>query len=323
VKPFLTILACAALLAAQPPAATAPPTTPGAGIDPGTVVLTVGNRQITAKEYEQIIRATVPLQVQPFALGPGKRAYSQRIVEMLVLGAEGERRHLDQTPAAQAQIGLQRRTTLSVHEFQKIASEVPVTDAQAQSFYDSNQPLYTTIHVRHILVRFRGSLAPPRPGRPDLTDNEALEKVKAIRARLVAGEDFAKVAREESDDSSAEKGGDMGEIGHGRTVAQFETAAFALKPGDFSEPVRTPYGYHIIQVQSRSVKPLAEVKSDVVARLQKAAAPAVVKAMIEKAGYHLDEEFFGPNPAPPAAPPTASAPSLAPPTAPTPPTAPK
>jgi len=162
----------------------------------------------------------------------------------------------------------------------------------------------------------RGSMSPPKPGKPDLTDAEGLEKAKAIRQRLVDREDFAKVAREESYDATAEKGGDMGEIGHGRTLPQFETAAFALKPGDISEPVRTPYGYHIIQVQSRSVKPLADVKDDILLRLRGAAAPAIVEGMVDKAGYHLDEKFFGPDPAAapinPTTPPAAVPPSPAP-----------
>lgn len=311
-KLFLTTLACVGLLAAQQPVSPiAPSAAPAAKVDPNTVVLTIGDRHITAAEYEQIVKAIVPAQVQPLALGPAKRAYAQKIAELIVLSAEAERQKLDQQPATLDQLELQRRTTLSVHEFQKIQTDVPVTDAQVQAFYDANHSLYTTLHVRHILVRVKGSITPAKPGKPELTDAEALEKAKAIRQRLVAGEDFAKVAKEESDDSSADKGGDIGEIGHGRTVPQFETAAFDLKPGDLSEPVRTPFGYHIIQVESRSVKPLAEVKEDILTRLRQQGAPAVVEALINKSGYHLDEKYFGPDPA--AKPPTPAAPAAKPP----------
>jgi peptidyl-prolyl cis-trans isomerase C len=303
VKLLLTTLACAAVLAAQQPVSpVAPPAAPAAPatkVDPDTVVLTIGDRHITAAEYEQIVKSVVPPQIQPLALGPAKRAYAQKIVELMALADEAQRQKLDQQPATKDQIELQRRTTLSVHEFQKIRDDIPVTDAQVQAFYDANHSLFETIHVRHILVRVRGSMAPPKPGKPDLTENEGLEKAKAIRQRLVAGEDFAKVAREESDDSSADKGGDLGEIGHGRTVPQFETAAFELKPGEISEPVRTPYGFHIIRVESRTVKPLADVKEDILTRLRAAAAPAIVEGLVDKAGYHLDEKFFGPDPAAP------------------------
>ncbi len=308
-KLFLTTLACAALLAAQQPVSpVAPSAVPAAKVDPNTVVMTIGDRHITAAEYEQMVKAVIPAQIQAIALGPAKRAYAQRIAELLILSAEAEKQHLDQQPAAKNQIELERRTTLSVHEFQKIESEIPVTDEQSQAFYDANHTLYETIHVRQILVRVKGSAGASKPAKPELTENEALEKAKAIRQRLIAGEDFAKVAGEESDDASASKGGDLGEIGHGRSVPQFEAAAFALKPGDISEPVRTPYGYHIIQVQSHTVKPFAEVKEDIVTRLRAEAAPGIVKEMVDKAGSHLDEKYFGPDPAAPPTPP-APAPS--------------
>ena len=309
-KLFLTTLACAALLAAQPPVSpVAPSAAPAAKVDPNTVVLTIGDRHFTAGEYEQIVKAVLPPQIQPIALGPAKRAYAEKIAELLGLAAEAEKQHLGEQPATKDQIELERRTTLSVHEFQKIQSEIPVTDEQAQAFYDANHTLYETIHVRHILVRVKGSAGAQKTGKPELTENDALEKAKAIRQRLVAGEDFAKVAREESDDASAGKGGDLGELGHGRSVPQFEAAAFALKPGDISEPVRTPYGYHIIQVQAHSVKPFAEVKDDIVSRLRAAAAPGIVNGMVEKAGSHLDEKYFGPDPAAkPATPPAPPAP---------------
>jgi peptidyl-prolyl cis-trans isomerase C len=317
VKLLLTTLGCAAVLAAQQPVspvapgASASPAAPAAKVDPNTVVLTIGGHQLTAAQYEQIVKAILPPQVQAVALGPAKRAYAQKIAELFTLSAEAEKLHLDQQPTAKDQIELQRRTALSVHEFQKIQKDIPVTDAQVQSFYDANHSLYETIHARHILVRVRGSVGPAKPGKPDLTENEALQKAKAIRERLVVGEDFAKVAREESDDTSAAKGGDLGEISHGHSVPQFEAAAFALKPGEISQPVRTPYGYHIIQVESHTVKPLAEVKDDILARLRNAAAPAVVKRLVDKAGYHLDEKYFGPDPAAkkPAAP---SPPGVAP-----------
>ncbi|HEY4088970.1 MAG TPA: peptidylprolyl isomerase [Bryobacteraceae bacterium] len=302
-KPFLTTLACAALLAAQQPVSpVAPSAAPAAKVAPDTVVLTIGDRHITAAEYEQIVKTVVPAQVQPIALGPAKRAYAQRIVELLLLAAEAEKQHLDEQPAAKDQIELQQRTALSVHEFQKIQSDIPVTDEQVQAFYDANHSLYETIHARHILVRVKGSPGAQKPGTTELTENDALEKAKAIRQRLVAGEDFAKVAGEESDDPSGSKGGDLGELGHGRTVPQFEAAAFALKPGEISEPVRSPFGYHIIQVQSHTVKPLTEVREEIVTRLRAAAAPGIVKEMEEKAGYHLDEKFFGPDPAAPKPP---------------------
>ncbi len=91
------------------------------------------------------------------------------------------------------------------------------------------------------------TVAPPADqGR---SDAEALALALEIRQRLLDGEDFAELARQYSDDpGSAEQGGDLGWVGRGRFVPEFEEVAFSLEPGEISEPVRTQCGYHIIQV---------------------------------------------------------------------------
>jgi len=93
------------------------------------------------------------------------------------------------------------------------------------------------VHARHILVK---------------TEAEA----KQVLARLRAGEDFAKVAQEVSTDTgSSAQGGDLGWVGRGVMVAPFELAAFSLGVGELSEPVRSQFGFHIIQVLEKGTRP--------------------------------------------------------------------
>ncbi|MFZ5820419.1 MAG: peptidylprolyl isomerase [Chloroflexota bacterium] len=83
------------------------------------------------------------------------------------------------------------------------------------------------------------------------------ESAKAVIERLDKGEDFAKIAQEVSQDpGSAVAGGDLGWFGKGQMVAEFETAAYALEPGQVSEPVQSSFGFHIIQVINRATLPL-------------------------------------------------------------------
>jgi len=83
------------------------------------------------------------------------------------------------------------------------------------------------------------------------------ESAKAVIERLDKGEDFAKIAQEVSQDpGSAIAGGDLGWFGKGQMVAEFETAAFALEPGQVSEPVQSSFGWHIIQLIGRTTLPL-------------------------------------------------------------------
>ncbi len=97
-------------------------------------------------------------------------------------------------------------------------------------------------HVRHILIR----------PNERVSESEARHRLEEIRERIVSGgADFADLARANSDDTTAAKGGDLGWLYPGDTVPEFERAYMALKPGEISEPVRSPFGYHLIQVLER------------------------------------------------------------------------
>ena len=94
---------------------------------------------------------------------------------------------------------------------------------------------------------------------------KALEDVKALRERLHSGEDFAELVRLESDDKGND--GNLGTFGKGRMVPEFEKAAYALKPGELSEPVRTQFGWHLIQLHERipeKITPFEEISEKVV-----------------------------------------------------------
>jgi peptidyl-prolyl cis-trans isomerase SurA len=99
----------------------------------------------------------------------------------------------------------------------------------------------TQTHARHILIR-ANELVP---------EAEARRRLVSIRERLENKADFAQIARQFSEDPSNAKGGDLGWLSPGDTVPEFERAMNALKPGEFSEPVQTPFGWHLIQVLER------------------------------------------------------------------------
>lgn len=121
---------------------------------------------------------------------------------------------------------------------QKLAERnVQVSDTDIKNYYDQNKSEFTTpeqVTASHILVATQA-------------DAEKVEQ------RLKNGEDFAKVAKEVSTDTSTkDKGGDLGTFGKGQMVPEFEKVAFAQKPGTISAPVKTQYGWHVIKVTAHT-----------------------------------------------------------------------
>jgi parvulin-like peptidyl-prolyl isomerase len=129
-----------------------------------------------------------------------------------------------------------------------------------------------------------------------VTDDEAKAKIEAIRKRIVDGkEDFAKVAKAESDDKhSGEEGGELGTFGHGMMVPQFEQAAFALKAGEISQPVKTQFGYHLIQVEEKKTQPFDEVKDELKQKLGPEKVEQLVTDLKKQNKVELNEKYFGP-----------------------------
>jgi peptidyl-prolyl cis-trans isomerase C len=159
------------------------------------------------------------------------------------------------------------RNELRVHHtiqalLAKVAEEAgaQTTDQEAQAFYDSHPAVFDSgerVRASHILVRLpEGATGPAK--------EEMRKKAEALLQRVRAKEDFAALAKQSSEDpGSARNGGDLGAFGRGQMVPPFEQAAFALKPGEVSGIVETPFGFHIIKVTEKIPArklPFAEVK---------------------------------------------------------------
>jgi parvulin-like peptidyl-prolyl isomerase len=237
----------------------------------------------------------LPAQYQTFARGAGKRQFAENLVQLTLLAAQAEKMKLDQSPEVQEQLSVNRKDILARAMFEDMQKNVKVDDAAVLAYYEAHKNEYESVKAKHILIRVKGAPMPGAEGKPELTDEQALAKAQEVRKKLVGGADFAVVAKADSDDTgSAAQGGDLGEFRHGMMVPPFEQAAFALKVGEISEPVKSPFGYHIIVVQEHKLKTLADVKPDIEKALRPEIARKAVEDMRAKTDVKIDDGFFGP-----------------------------
>jgi len=201
------------------------------------VVATVNDHPITAAEIDQRLQ-TLPPQVRgQFASGERRKQLVEQVILGYLMSEEATKEGLDRSPEfkqgmAQAKESLLARMYMKKH----VEEEGKPTDAELKKEYEKRLPQLSPpaqIHARHILVKTK-------------------EEAEAARKRVVeGGEAFEAVAKEVSVGPSASKGGDLGTFGTGRMVPAFEKAAFALKEGEVSEPVKTQFGWHIIKVEEK------------------------------------------------------------------------
>jgi peptidyl-prolyl cis-trans isomerase D len=162
----------------------------------------------------------------------------------------------------------------------KFTGEAEVSDAEVQHYYDEHLAEYEKpeqVHARHILFRFAPNATAEDKAKVRKRAEEVLAKVKA-------GGDFAALAKQYSEDSSAAQGGDLGSFTRGKMVAPFERAAFSLAPGETSDLIESPFGLHIIKVESKEAahtQSLDEVRAQITDKLKQEKARAFARTHAE------------------------------------------
>jgi len=160
---------------------------------------------------------------------------------------------------AEYRVGEQRTVKFLLLDRDQARQKVVVPAADVQRFYNDNIQQYQTpeqIRASHILLKTEGK------------DEAAVRtRAEALLAQVKGGADFAALAKKESEDEGSKAtGGDLGFFGKGRMVPEFETAAFAMQPGQTSDLVRSQFGFHIIRVVEKKAgetRPLDQVRQQI------------------------------------------------------------
>lgn len=262
------------------------------------IVATVDGEPITSYQVDTFIRANVRgADPERISEADRKKVLDMLINEMIVelegaklgVGASNEevdvyieqikkQNDLDDAKldAALAQQGLTRdayraQVKKEIQRSQLIArnvrSQVSVTPEEVQRYYDEHKDQFSeaeAVTVRHIFLA-----APREGGQADV--EKLVERAKAAYGRLQSGEPFEKVARETSDGPDASQGGMLGRMTRGQMRPELETVAFSLREGQFSEPVQSPFGLHILYVEDREAAgggvPIDEVREQIKEKL--------------------------------------------------------
>lgn len=269
------------------PAAPAAPAAQAADADP--IIATINGTPIRSSEVaiaEEDIGPGLP-QVQ----GEQRKEYVLSfLTDMTLLAQAAQAQKLDQSPDFQQRLAYARTKAL-MEALMMAEAKKAVSDVAKRKTYDefvaSTKP-ETEVRARHILV-----------------DDEA--KAKEIAAKAKAGQDFSKLAKDNSKDS-AEDGGDLGYFTKDQMVPEFAEAAFKLDKGQVSEPVKSQFGWHVIKVEDKRQKPVPsyEQVSDQIEQylVRKAQTELVTKL---RADAKVEKAAATPAPAAPA--PTAPAPT--------------
>ena len=154
-----------------------------------------------------------------------------------------------------------------VYSDDALGEKITITPEEIKAYYTENIASYQTPeqrHARHILLRASDKDSPS-------VHQEKQKKAAELLQLLKDNSDFADLAEKYSDDPSKGTGGDLGFFPQGSMVPEFDTAVFAMQPGQISKVIKTQFGYHIIkleEIKAASTKPLVDVQSDITRILQ-------------------------------------------------------
>jgi hypothetical protein len=228
---------------------------------------------------------------------------------MKLLSSQAIKEKLDQQPEVARAISVARESILADAAQKHIAQDITVSDQELRDVFEKNKAQFEDDRVAHILIRTQSApIKSGDPSQPGLPDAEARKKLEDIRKQISAGADFARMAKQYSEDSTtAAAGGDMGILDRNKIVPPIIEAAHGLSPGQVSDLIATPSGFEIIKVEQKRLIPFDEAKPGLESQIRQSKANEVIQHLMEETHPFIDQDFFSGAPnqnagAPPTAP---------------------
>ena len=225
-----------------------------------TVIATFSDGvRMTMGDFKRIY-AVLPPENQQQAM-QNRQGFLQQWSLMRKLASLAEGDKLDQLSPSKDALEYYRLVILSQAKMGRAMQETTVVPSQVQKYYDENKSRYQQVHVRAIYIGFGGQKR---------TEADARAKASRLLAAARIGADFARLARENSDDETSRvKDGDFATLRPNDNVPDaVREAIFKLKEGEVSEPIRQPNGYYIFRAETISVRPLPDVRDEIFTELK-------------------------------------------------------
>lgn len=256
----------------------------------------IGDKTITLSDLDKVIKGYPEERQKIFQQNlEYKERLLKRMVQAAVLSKIAREKGFDRSAEIKEQIENMINDFLATEYLRReVVEKVTVTEDDLKLYYKEHTDLFRTsemVSARHIIIR-----VDQKASKDD--KEKARARAEIVLKRVKAGEDFAKLAAEVSDDPvSKTNGGDLGFFQKGRMVPEFETAAFSLKPGEISGVVETKFGFHIIMVNEKKeavLEPYEKVRDMVkpmaLGDFQKARVDGFIENALKDAGVVMNLE---------------------------------
>jgi len=236
----------------------------------GKTVATVNNAKITEDQVNKLLEGMRdPRQLAKFSTPDGKKELVNKLVDMELIDAAARKDGMLNDPEVSQLIKNYTKQVLFVSYLQKKMKDQAqqADEAKAREYYDSHPQEFQQgeqIKAQHILIKVAADA-------DDKAVAAAKQKATDLYKKIKGGADFAKLAKENSDDPGTKaKGGELGFFSRGQMVPEFDEVAFGLKDGEVSQPVKTKFGWHVIKVLERKetgATPFEQAKERLIRKL--------------------------------------------------------
>ena len=237
-------------------------------------------------------------QIPPMSPEAKQDYLVQFMADMILVAKVAEDKKMGDTAEFKKHLDFTRKKLLMSDLLQATAKEAITDDAMHKVYDEAVKQVgqEQEVHARHILIRAAAG--------DDKASKDAEDNIKAIIARLKKGEDFETVAKEVTEDPSGKaNGGDLGYFSKEQMVPEFSNVAFKLEKGQISEPVKTQFGWHVLKVEDKRVKPTPKFE-DVKPQIEQYVARKAQAELVQKlrAEAKIEKMYKTEPPAAPAEP---------------------